>query len=143
MSTTIEQIREAVNRTREARERVRQHRSTDAVVAALAQTAKNWLDPNSPWRKRAVEQAPAPTGFSEAMVREAIDLIFGAITYESLGELLDREWAEETDAIQLTAVEHHLREARQVGGGGEHAGVSRHAAHGPRGGVVDHAFPVG
>jgi hypothetical protein len=91
MSATIEQIREAVSRTREARERVRQHRSTDAVIAALAQTAKNWLGPNSPWRNRAVEQAPAPTGFSEAMVREAVDLIFGAITYESLGELLDRE----------------------------------------------------
>jgi hypothetical protein len=91
MSATIEQIREAVGRTRDARERVRQHRSTDAVITALAQTAKNWLDPNCVWRKKAVEQAPGPTGFSEAMVNEAIDLIFGAITYESLGELLDRE----------------------------------------------------
>jgi len=58
---------------------------------ALAQTSKNWLEPNSPWRKRAVEHAPAATGFSEAMVSEAIDLTFGTITYESLGELLDRE----------------------------------------------------
>lgn len=90
-STTIEQIREAVGRTGEARERVLRHRRTDAVIAALAQTAKNWLDPNSQWRKRAVGQAPAPTGFSEAMVSEAVDLTFGAITCESLGELLDRE----------------------------------------------------
>jgi hypothetical protein len=89
MSATIEQIREAVGRTREARERVRQHRSTDAVIAALAQTAKNWLEPSSPWRKRAIEQAPATTGFSEAMVNEAVELTFGAITRESLGELLD------------------------------------------------------
>ena len=59
MTTTIEQIREAVGRTGEARERVRQHRNTDVVIAALAQTAKNWLDPSSPWRKRAIEQAPA------------------------------------------------------------------------------------
>jgi hypothetical protein len=91
MSATIEQIREAISRTREARERVWQHRTTDAVITALAQAAKNWLDPKSPWRKRAAEQAATPTGFSEAMVNEAIDLTFGAITYESLGELLDRE----------------------------------------------------
>jgi hypothetical protein len=91
MSATIGQIREAISRTGEARERVRQHRGTDAVIAALAQAAKNWLDPNSPWRKRAIEQGPAATGFSEAMVSEAVDLTFGAITGESLGELLDRE----------------------------------------------------
>ena len=91
MNVTVEQIREAMSRTREARERVWQHRTTDAVITALAQAAKNWLNPKSPWRPRAAEQATAPTGFSEAMVNEAIDLTFGAITYESLGELLDRE----------------------------------------------------
>jgi hypothetical protein len=91
MSATIETIRAAVSRTREARERLQQHRSTDAVISVLAQTAKNWLDPSSPWRKRAVEFAPKHMGFSEAMVQEAIDLTFGPINYESLGELLDRE----------------------------------------------------
>ena len=89
--TTIEQIREAVSRTQEARERVRQNRSTDAVIGTLAQAAKNWLDPNSPWRKRAIEQGQAATGFSGAMVSEAVDLTFGAITRKSLGELLDQE----------------------------------------------------
>ena len=91
MNTTVDQIREAIGRTREARERVWQHRTTDAVITVLAQAAKNWLDPKSPWRQRAVEQAPAPTGFSEAMVNEAVGLTFAAITRESLGELLDRE----------------------------------------------------
>ena len=42
MSATVETIREAVSRTREARERVQPHRTTDAVIAMLAQTAKNW-----------------------------------------------------------------------------------------------------
>lgn len=91
MSATVEQIQEAITRVRDARERVLPRRTTDAVISALARTAKNWLDPQSPWRQRAVEQAPKPTGFSEAMVREAIDLIFGSLTYEALGELLDRE----------------------------------------------------
>ena len=81
------QIDEAVRRTRQARERV-QHRSTDAIVHALAHTARNWLNPDSPWRKRAIEQAPSVTGFSSAMVNEAVDLTFGAITEEALRELL-------------------------------------------------------
>ena len=65
MSATVETIREAISRTREARGRLQQHRSTDAVIAVLTQTAKNWLDPNSRWRKQAVEYAPGLTGFSD------------------------------------------------------------------------------
>jgi hypothetical protein len=86
MNTTLEQIREAMHRIRKARDRV-QHRSTDSIIRALAQTAKNWLIPGSAWRKRAVEQAPAATGFSREMVNEAVDLTFGAITEQALETL--------------------------------------------------------
>lgn len=91
MSATFEQIQDAITRTREARERVLQHRTVDAIIGALVQTAKNWLAPDSPWRTRAVELAPEVTGFSPQMVNEAIDLMFSTLTYEALGELLDRE----------------------------------------------------
>ncbi|HUI07969.1 MAG TPA: acyl-CoA reductase [Verrucomicrobiae bacterium] len=87
MSATTEQIHEAILRTREARDRV-QLRSTDAIAAALARAAKNWLAADSPWRRRAVEQAPATTGFSSAMVNEAVDLTFAPITEHALRELL-------------------------------------------------------
>src|SRR5664279_3584169 len=40
MSITIEQIREAIRRTRKASERV-QHRDIDAIIHSLVQTAKN------------------------------------------------------------------------------------------------------
>ena len=106
MSATLEQIREAIRRTREARERV-QYRNTDAIIKALAQTAKNWLDPHSPWRQRAVEQAPAATGFSRAMVHEAVDLTFGAITKEALNELLDNELGDRR-AIRPKLIAHFL-----------------------------------
>ena len=91
MSATLEQIQEALARTLEAHERVVQHRDTDAIISAIAETARRWREPTNPWRLRAIEQAPAVTGFSEAMVREAIDLTFGALTHEALGELVDRE----------------------------------------------------
>ena len=91
MNNTITDIQEAVVRTVQAREHLLPHRSTDAIIAVLAQTAGNWLAPNSPWRARAIAEAQGPTRFSEAMIEEAINLTFGAITFESLGELIDRE----------------------------------------------------
>ena len=88
MNSRIEQIHEAIGRTRKARERVQQ-RSAEAAIHALARAARSWLEPGSDWRKRAVEQAPATTGFSKEMVSEAVDLTFEAITEGGLRELSD------------------------------------------------------
>ena len=84
-------VQDAARRVRQAREVLTESRSTEAVIKALASAAQSWLPPSSPWRAQAVEQAPSVTGFSPAMVNEAIDRAFGAITVESLGALLDRE----------------------------------------------------
>jgi len=91
MSATVEQIQEASHRLLEARERLLPHRTTDQIIHSLAETAQRWLDTGNRWRQQAIEQAPAATGFSPEMVAEAIDLTFGALTHESLGELVDRE----------------------------------------------------
>ena len=91
MSTTLAQLQQSMHSVRDARERRLPQRSADAIIAALAETARSWLAPTSPWRIRAIEQAPAATGFSPAMIQEIIDLTFGSITAETLGQLLDRE----------------------------------------------------
>lgn len=75
------------------RERIRS-RPVDSIIAALAATATGWLQPGNPWCERAVEEAPAVTGFSPAMVREAVDLTFGAITETSLRAMLDGEFGD-------------------------------------------------
>ena len=90
MSATVEQIKGAIQRTREAHEWVL-HRSTDAIISALAQTARNWLEPASLWCRRAVEQAPASTGFSPQMINEAVTLTFEALTEDAFETLLRRE----------------------------------------------------
>ncbi len=92
MSATPLQIQDAIRRARAARDFVQQHRRTEAVIEALAAAAKSWLPATSPWRAQAVERVPAASGFSPAMVHEAIDRIFGAITTESLAALLEREF---------------------------------------------------
>ena len=56
-----------------------------------------------------------------------------------LGELGNGERPEDSDALERAAIEHHLGETRQVVGGGEQAGMSRHTAHVAGRGVVHHA----
>ena len=71
-----------------ARDRVFPPRPTGAIADALAEAARRWLAPASPWRARAVATAPGPTGFSPAMVNEAVTLTFGALTRAALGEIV-------------------------------------------------------
>jgi hypothetical protein len=91
VNVTLEQMQEAIRNIRATRERVLRLHRTDAIVEAIARTAQSWLKPSSPWRQQAIEQAPAVTGFSPAMVEEIIARTFGGITEESLNSLLDRE----------------------------------------------------
>ncbi len=93
MSATVEQLQEARLRAQDARERILPHRTTDQIIHALATTASRWIPADSPWRAKAVELAPGPTGFSPQMVHEAVTLTFSAITHEALGELVDRQLA--------------------------------------------------
>ncbi|MCX7886961.1 MAG: hypothetical protein N3B01_06880 [Verrucomicrobiae bacterium] len=92
MSARVEHIHEAVGRVLAARESVLATHSTQAVIEAIAAAAKNWLVADSPWRERAVEEAPAVTGFSPAMVGEIVERVFGAVTTESLRLVLEREF---------------------------------------------------
>ena len=66
-----------------ARPQVFPQRTTRAIADALTQTARQWLAADSPWRSRAVANAPAPTGFSPEMVDEAVTLTFEALATET------------------------------------------------------------
>lgn len=94
MNTTVDQVQAAVTQLIEARERLLSRRSTDEIIRALATAAAQWLEPDSPWRARAVAEAPQPTGFSPQMVEEAVRLTFAPLTASALGELVDRELAD-------------------------------------------------
>jgi len=61
-------------------------RTPHAMADALVQTARLWLAADSPWRARAIAAAPEPTGFSAAMVNEAVTLTFEAFTQATFGD---------------------------------------------------------
>jgi hypothetical protein len=132
MSTTIEQIHQAAIRVCEARGQL-QRRSTDAIIHALAQTARSWLEPGNPWRQHAIGQAPSASGFSSAMVREAVDLTFEAITEEALGELLDQELGDRRVLDEFVAGPSFAgRPDKFVGAPTRREGIRRRRAIGPQ-----------
>lgn len=62
--------------------------STAAVIALLARVAEDWLEPDNPFRRRALEEGPAATGFSRETLARGLDDFFGSVTEESLRALV-------------------------------------------------------
>lgn len=71
----------------------RAERSRDGLprrARAIAAAARRFLDPADPLRQRAVAQLPALTGFSRAMIEEALPRIFAPITEAALIDVVSR-----------------------------------------------------
>ena len=67
------------------------HRSTQTLAVLLAKIASDWLKPDYAFRKLALEQGPAVTGFSAATLASGMDSFFRQVTVENLESLLEQE----------------------------------------------------
>ena len=61
------------------------------ICAALEETAKRFLNPQSPWRHRAIFETAAQAGFTEPMIRQALDWTFSEMTAGRLLQLVVAE----------------------------------------------------
>lgn len=66
-------------------------RSTADVVRFISRLASEWLDPEFPFRQRALAEGPTATGFSRETLEAGLDAYFRTITPESLNTLLLQE----------------------------------------------------
>src|SRR6185437_10402845 len=66
-------------------------RTTASLIRLLSSRAEDWLHPDFPFRKMALEQGPALTGFSRATLANGLDAFFREVTAESLRALLAQE----------------------------------------------------
>lgn len=73
------------------REQFLVHRSTEEVMRLLARVADNWLDAEYPFRKLALTEGPAKTGFGRATLERGLDGFFRQLTVENLRALLVQE----------------------------------------------------
>ena len=73
-------------------------------------------------------------GWSQVPARSVVSLsripAERTVTERPRGEEIDGRLADDLDAVVLAAIQHHLREHREVSGGTEETGMSRHTAQG-------------
>lgn len=100
-------IEEACQTLKRNREQYLARRATPALIRVLSDTAENWLQPDYPFRKLALEQGPAATGFSAATLANGLDAFFRQVTAENLRALLvqDLGHAQRLDELSATDAE--------------------------------------
>ena len=81
-------IGEACQTLKRNREKYLAARSTQSLVEVLSGVAENWLQPQDPFRRLALEQGPAATGFSRATLANGLDAFFKQLTPENFNALL-------------------------------------------------------
>ncbi|MCX6922408.1 MAG: hypothetical protein NT154_04220 [Verrucomicrobia bacterium] len=84
-------IGEACQTLKRNREHYLAHRSTHSLVQTLTDVARDWLEPDYPFRKLALEQGPAATGFSRATLARGLDSFFRQLTRDQFHALLEQD----------------------------------------------------
>src|ERR1051326_619500 len=91
VSVSPAMVREACQTLKHNRERYLAGRSTHSLVAVLSSVAGNWLEAEYPFRKLALEQGPAATGFSRLTLGNGLDAFFRQLTADGLTRLLEQD----------------------------------------------------
>jgi len=84
-------IREACQTLKHNRERYLAGRSTQSLVSVLSSVASSWLESEYPFRKLALEQGPAATGFSTVTLANGLDAFFRPLTPEAFTALFEQD----------------------------------------------------
>jgi len=66
-------------------------RRTDKIIRMLCRVADNWLDAEYPFRKLALAEGPAKTGFARATLERGLDNFFNAFTRDNFHALLTQD----------------------------------------------------
>ncbi len=111
---------EACQTLKRNREEYLAGRSTQSLVKVLSETADNWLQRNFPFRRMALEEGPAATGFSHQTLADGLDLFFAQLTRENFQALL------------LQELSHTHRLDSMVAGSSEQKGQQAAMASGPQ-----------
>jgi hypothetical protein len=93
-------------------------RSTDEIIRLLCEVGSEWLRPGHTCRQLALEQGPAQTGFSRAVLERGLDAFFRQFTPENFHALLaqDLGHARRLDEFVATGVEEPLKRSAVVRG---------------------------
>lgn len=81
-------VAEACDVLKRNREKFLLSRSTDDMIKILCEVAAEWLRPENPFRRLALEKGPAHTGFSRVVLERGLDEFFRRFTPANFQALL-------------------------------------------------------
>jgi hypothetical protein len=84
-------IAEAAQTLKRNRRQYLAQRPTPGLIRLLSNVAENWLEPEYPFRKFALNEGPKATGFSVPTIATGLDDFFRQVTAENLNALLVQE----------------------------------------------------
>jgi len=102
---SVTMLREACETLKRNRQRYLASRSTQSLVHLLSELARQWLQAGYPFRKLALEQGPAATGFSSATLATGLDGFFQQLTPIAFEALLRQDLGHVQRLEQLCATE--------------------------------------
>lgn len=105
-------IKEACQNLKRNREHYLAHRSTQGVIEVLTRLAKDWLDPDFPFRKLALAGGPGATGFARHTLEIGLDAFFKQLTPEAFEVLLEQDLGHAARLDQFAATTHPSKTMR-------------------------------
>ncbi|HTL59437.1 MAG TPA: acyl-CoA reductase [Candidatus Limnocylindrales bacterium] len=96
-------IREACQTLKHNRERYLAGRSTESLINVLSGVSFSWLQPDYPFRKMALDQGPAATGFSKQTLNHGLDAFFKQLTADAFKALLEQDLGHASRLDQMTS----------------------------------------
>lgn len=101
-------IAEACQTLKRNRERYLANRPTHSLINVLSGVAERWLEPAYPFRRLALEQGPAATGFPAATLAAGLECFFKQLTRENFHALMEQDLghARRLDSMVSAEVEH-------------------------------------
>jgi len=105
-------IAEACQTLKRNRERYLAGRSTHSLIGLLTDVAKRWLEPADPFRRLALEQGSAATGFSQPTLAGGLDAFFKQLTPEAFEALLEQDLGHVRRLDQMTSTTFEEKSSR-------------------------------
>src|SRR5262245_29023840 len=103
-------ISEACRALKENREKFLLTRTTESIITILATLARDWLDPEFPFRKIVLEQGPERTGFTPESLSAGLNKFFSQITRENLERLIIQDLGSVRRLDEIISDELELKE---------------------------------
>ncbi len=109
---TAQTISDACDTLKRNREQYLARRTTAQMVRLIGGLAENWLQPDFPFRRFALEHGPAATGFPRATLARGLDAFFSELTPDNLHALLVQEFGHAHRLDELCATPAEVKQQR-------------------------------